>query len=328
MYVTTNFQNKCTACHEPHNPIQGLGKDERRAWADSEHGDTTAAAWATEDFKANTSCLRCHTATGYTNYVNSGFTNQSVFSQPGDNGREVLACSACHTSDSFARRPVGQFTAPYSNGNSPKTFPTVGNSNLCIPCHSARESGDSVAAITDFSNSGFKNSHYKAAAAVMYMSNAFINFTTLTAPAPSSNEGAPFTSKVSYAKTLLPDNLSVPTYGIIGGTTSSHRKLGTLLITGTEDFLDPNFSGGNGAAASVALTTNGPCVTCHLQADNAVPSVYGNPLPAVPAFRTAHGHRLQIDADAAAQLCLPCHSDAAPGHLNEGDRVGGSVYPS
>ena len=314
MYATTNFQKHCTACHEPHNPIQGLGKEERQAWASSEHGAVSEPAWATEDFKANSSCLRCHTATGYANYVNSGFTNQAVFAPASDQGREVLACSACHTSDSFSLRPVASFTAPYNSGKSPKTFPSVGTSNLCIPCHSARESGDTVSAVTDFSNVGFKNSHYKAAAAVMYMSNAFITYTTLTAPAATNNEGSPFASNKSYAKTLLPDNLSVPAFGVSGGTTSSHRRLGTPLIAGSEDYLP---------AGGSAIASNGPCVTCHLQADNAVQGLAGS---APPVFRTAHGHSLQIDSDAANQLCIPCHGDPSPGHLNGGDGKGHAVY--
>jgi hypothetical protein len=316
MYATTNFQNHCTACHEPHNPIQGLGKEERRAWATSEHGEVNEPAWNTEDFKENSSCLRCHTTTGYINYVSSGFTNQAVFAPASDKGREVLACSACHTADSFAVRNVAKFTAPYNAGKSPKTFPSVGTSNLCIPCHAARESGDTVSAVTNFANSSFKNSHYKAAAATMYMSNAFITYTTLSAPVPSNNEGSAFTSTKSLDKTMLPDNLSVPAYGISGGTTSAHRKLGTPLIAGTEGYLP---------AGGVALTTNGPCVTCHMQADNPVAgdTAQNSSIP-VPAVRTAHGHSLQIDNDTAQQLCLPCHADAP--HLDGGDGAGNAIY--
>jgi hypothetical protein len=316
MYATSKFQNKCTACHEPHNPIQGLGKEERRAWATSEHGEVNEPAWATEDFKANSSCLRCHTATGFINYVQSGFTNQAVFAPATDLGREVLTCSACHTADSFSVRPVGKYTATYNAGKNPKTFPTVGTSNLCIPCHSARESGDTVSAVTNFANSSFKNSHYKAAAATMYMSNAFINFTTLTAPAPSSTEGSAFTSAKTYFQTLMPDIASVPSYGVVGGQSSAHRKLGTPLITGSETYLP---KGG------IALTTNGPCVTCHLQADNPVAgdTAQNRNIP-VPAVRTGHGHSLQIDNDTAQQLCLPCHADAP--HLDGGDGIGGAKF--
>jgi nitrate reductase cytochrome c-type subunit len=316
MYVTTNYQKACTVCHEPHNPIQGLGKDERKAWAQSGHGDTTAAAWATEDFKTASggACARCHSTTGNLNYAKTGV--DSVFSQPGDNGREVLTCQACHMNDSFSVRPAAQFTAKYNSGKNPKTFPSVGNSNLCIACHSARESGDTVAAVADFSNSSFVNSHYMGAAATMYMSNAFINFTTQTAPAATNNEGSPFASTKPYAKNNLPDNLSVPGYGISGGTTSSHRRIGTPLIAGSETYLP---------AGGIAITTNGPCVTCHLQADNPIPgdTAQNMNIP-VPAVRTAHGHSLQIDNDTANQLCLPCHADAP--HLDGGTGTGAAIY--
>lgn len=323
MYVTTNFQNKCTACHEPHNPIQGLGKDERKAWAESGHGDVNGAAWATEDFKTASggACARCHSTTGNLNYAKTGV--DSVFSQPGDNGREVLTCQACHMNDSFSVRPAAQFTAKYNSGKSPKTFPSVGNSNLCIACHSARESGDTILGITtNLNNTGFKNSHYMGAAAVMYMSNAFISYTTATAPAATNNElnadgtKATFASTKPYSKNNLPDSASVPAYGISGGTTSAHRRIGTPLIAGTETYLP---------AGGIAITTNGPCVSCHMQADNPIPgdTAQNKDIP-VPAFRPGHGHSLQIDEATAQQICLPCHADAP--HLDGGDGAGNPIY--
>ena len=156
----------------------------------------------------------------------------------------MLGCNACHKSYNFKNhtsvRKVPAYTAPYNNNLSPKTFPNVGDSNLCIACHSARESGDSILAITtDLSNTGFKSSHNMAAAATMYLANAFISYTTLTAPVATNNEGSPFASTKPYAKNNLPDNVSVPSYGISGGTSSTHRKLGTTAIRG--DSHNPSF---------------------------------------------------------------------------------------
>ncbi len=202
-----------------------------------------------------------------------------------------------------------------------------GNSNLCIACHSARESGDSIAAVADFTNSSFVNSHYMAAAATMYMSNSFTNYTTLTSKMPGSKDTenlftnnyttpAVFVATANSTtldKTLLPLNTTAP-FGIAGGQNSAHRRLGTPLIAGSETYLP---------AGGIALTTNGPCVTCHMQADNPVAgdSAESKDLP-VPATRPAHGHSLLIDSATAFQVCLPCHGEQ---HLDGGDGAGNPI---
>ena len=321
-YVASNYQKNCSACHEPHNPINGTGKDERSTWAQSAHGDVNGAAWATEDFQAagQIACQRCHTATGFKNFVVGNFatpTPAASWAAAGDTAREVLACDACHSDDSFAVRPAVAFTAPYNGGKSPKTFPDTGTSTLCVACHSARESGDTIMAlkgVKDFSNTGFVNSHYMGAAALMYMSNAFVGYTSQSTKVPTNTENIAtytYSATKTYATYNQPDNLSVPAYGVSGGTSSAHRRLGTPLIAGSETYLP---------AGGIAITTNGPCVTCHMQADN---PVQGDSPVAVPAIRTGHGHSLQIDDQAAAQLCLPCHADAP--HLDGGDGNGNPV---
>src|SRR5450631_367138 len=72
--------NNCSACHEPHNPLNGAGKDERKAWADSGHGDTTGLAWAHYDFTIRDECNRCHTATGFVKAESNGFTDTKAAS--------------------------------------------------------------------------------------------------------------------------------------------------------------------------------------------------------------------------------------------------------
>lgn len=281
MYVTKNFENGCTACHEPHNPLKGKGAAERKAWADSGHGDVKALPWADEDFKGNTSCIRCHTSTGYSNFLANSWTTpfpSTTWATPGDNGREVLTCRACHVNDSFAVKGAPAFVAPYNSNKNPKTFPSVSKSNLCIACHSGRESADTIEAISDFTNVSFKNSHYKAGAALMYMASGFWNYTSSAQVIGSSTR----------LKTMTPDNVTVPTYGISGGVSSTHRKLGTTLINGDS----------HNAAFFVPGTAddNGPCVTCHLNVNG------------VPA-RAAHGHSWKIDANAFNQLCINCHDE-------------------
>lgn len=282
MYVTKNFENGCTACHEPHNPLKGKGAAERKAWAESGHGRVSNAPFADEDFKENTSCIRCHTSTGYSNFLANKWTTPfptSTWATAGDNGREVLTCRTCHVNDSFAVKSAPAFVAPYNSNKNPKTFPSVSKSNLCIACHSGRENADTIEAITDFSNASFKNSHYKAGAALMYMASGFWNYTSSSQAIGSSTR----------LKTMTPDNTSVPTYGVAGGVTSTHRKLGTTMINGD----------GHNPAVFVpgSFDDNGPCVTCHLNA-NGAPT----------GDRAAHGHSWKIDVNAAAQLCINCHA--------------------
>ena len=287
MYVTKNFENGCTACHEPHNPLNGKGAAERKAWAGSGHGKVSNAPFATEDFKNVTACIRCHTSTGYVNFL-TGQTGgptapwsdpfpATTWATPGDNGREVLTCRTCHVNDSFSVRRTTAFTIPYNNGNSPKALPNVEESNLCVACHSGRENEDTIEAVTDFTNASFKNSHYKAGAALMYLAAGFRNFTSQATKVGTS----------TYGKTLNPDNITVPTFGIAGGVSSTHRKLGTTLINGDS----------HSAAFFVpgVLDSNGPCVTCHLNA-------------AGVNNRPAHGHSWKIDVNAVAQVCINCHA--------------------
>ena len=295
MYVTRNFENGCTACHEPHNPLLGKGAAERKAWSGSGHGNVSNAPFAIEDFKTSTACIRCHTSTGYVNFL-SGLTGGTTgawsdpfpaktWATPGDNGREVITCRTCHVNDSFSVRGTTAFTIPYNSGNSPKALPNVSKSNLCVACHSGRENEDTIESVANFTNASFKNSHYKAGAALMFMSAGFRNFTTQTATIGTT----------TYAKTLNPDNITVPTYGIAGGVSSTHRKLGTTLINGD----------GHAPAVFVpgSFDDNGPCVTCHLNAN-------GAPTGNDPATgrRPATGHSWQIDVNAVAQVCINCHA--------------------
>lgn len=321
-FMESQDSYNCRNCHNPHdNTVLPAAK----AWATSAHGDVKGPAWTAKDFKADKDCLRCHTATGFAGYV----TTKPAFTPPtapqaASPSYGVLGCNACHKNYNFTNhtsvRKIAAYTAPYNSNLSPKTFPNVGDSNLCIPCHSGRESGDAinVNAVPDFSNASFINSHSMAAAATMYLSNAFINFTTLTAPAATSNEGSAFASNKSYAQTLLPADIGkggVGPGGVAGGVTSTHRALGTSSINQTETYLKGSY-----AVANNSINTNGPCVTCHMQADRPVDST--GLAASLPAVRTGAGHSLKIDNDALTQLCVPCHAEV---HLDGGDGAGNAI---
>lgn len=274
MYVTKNFENGCTACHEPHNPLKGKGAAERKAWADSAHGGVANLPFADEDFKGNASCIRCHTSTGYSNFVKSGWVvPTTTWATAGDNGREVLTCRTCHNNDSFSLKSAVAFTAPYAI---PATYPNVGESNLCIACHSGRANESDINTVANFANASFKNSHYKAGAGVMYLKVGFQNFTTATTPASST-----YTYGASY--TMYYGSGSTPA----GNVSSTHRKLGTTFINGDS----------HNAAFFVpgVADANGPCVTCHYNVSGVTK-------------RVATGHSQLIDVNAANQLCINCHA--------------------
>lgn len=283
-YVSAQYQGRCRACHNSHDSTV---TPQHREYAKSLHGDPQGAAWTYYDFKQDNraACNRCHTSTGYINFVTSGFTVATKGFSTGDASREMLACDACHASYDFKNsiRRVAAFTAPYTgyDGSTAARFPSVSKSNLCIPCHSGHVGGQAINAIAEakFSDTGFVNSHYLAAAGLMYMQNGFINFTSLTAPIVVESTFS------TYGKTLSPDNVSTPG-GMEGGQTSTHRRFGTTLINNYWNLAF--FAPGVG-------DQNGPCVTCHL-------NVNGTPQ------RPGSGHSLKIDANTYKQLCVVCHT--------------------
>jgi len=109
----SDFQSQCIWCHNPHdNRVLPQHKD----WAESGHGATTAAYLGT-DFKrrgspsdyrtqvAGDSCVRCHTATGFINWVGSGMQDVSAWgsstrlrfgSSTTAMTKQTLYCYVCH----------------------------------------------------------------------------------------------------------------------------------------------------------------------------------------------------------------------------------------
>jgi hypothetical protein len=108
----TPYESKCIWCHNPHdNRVLPQHKD----WAESGHGDTNAGPFATRsrDFKTlgssadwsqavGDNCVRCHTATGYINLVNSNMKDVSAWGLQADGktpisfNRQTLYCNVCH----------------------------------------------------------------------------------------------------------------------------------------------------------------------------------------------------------------------------------------
>lgn len=317
MYLATNTKN-CNNCHNPHNPNP---TDTHTAYAESGHGDVNGVAWASEDFKENSSCIRCHTTTGYVNYVTHFTAPTAGFGAAGDATREVLACNACHTSYDFKNsvRSVGAFTTPYTANGGSNLIPDVGESNLCIPCHTGRASQADILALSDaaMSNTSFKNPHYMPAAGIMYLKTGFINFTSAVTQAGSTymkSYSLPLAG-VNAAGYPLSGGVDAKYGGITGGLTSTHRALGTPTVRGRETWMQ------FGTTIQGPFETKGPCVTCHINSDiTKMPAFTGDTTQspfldtvkygAIPTTRSASGHNLSATSfDANKQSCIPCHND-------------------
>lgn len=241
-YITIGGKN-CSACHEPHNPIKGAGKQERKDWEKSGHGDINGAAWVHYDFTTRNNCTACHTSAGFVKVLDNNFTDNSALSAT-TLGKQPLTCDACHSSNDFkksVRTLSTAFVAPYTPSLSASAaFPAgtvIGNSQLCIPCHAGLASGQSVTNLPDanMGNVSFINSHYMAAAGIMYVKAGYTDFID-----PATVIGAS-----TYGKSLTSTDDG-------GAISSTHRKLGTAPMA-----TDSHVGG-------QSMISGGPCVVCHM----------------------------------------------------------------
>lgn len=201
-YVSSRYISHCTYCHNPHDTGSAIVK--ARQWAESPHGDTRAGAYSAYDFKTRGSappmsisfeanCVRCHTTTGFLNFVKSGFLDVHTWGRDSDKTKEVTGCDACHDngagrSYSYQVRSVPAATI-YYNYSSAKTFPTVklnnsatvypnaGPSNVCMPCHTGRGIGrmikDAAALGLNFANANSPGAHYRPAGANLFQVSGY-----------------------------------------------------------------------------------------------------------------------------------------------------------
>lgn len=181
-YVTP--RSSCGDCHSTADNNAAIRSD----WAASGHGDTGAPPWTGNDFKTEAGCARCHTTTGYVNYVTSGFVNMAAWGDPADPTKEVLACNGCHNPD-FSRRafslvdpsgPSFSFTFPVSGTDVATSYKFSSlispngiknsDSNNCMLCHRGNIDGEIIkkaAAFGDFTGVGRLLPHGMAAAGML-----------------------------------------------------------------------------------------------------------------------------------------------------------------
>lgn len=141
----------------------------RAAWASSGHADSTAPAFNrwNSDGEVPASCARCHTASGYQDYIGADGTAANETNANHAIG-QVVSCTACHN--------------PVADNLDHVTFPSgvvvegLGSEARCMTCHQGRSSGDTIeaqitaAAVGDDEISSaltFSNIHYYAAGATL-----------------------------------------------------------------------------------------------------------------------------------------------------------------
>jgi len=145
--------------------VAGLRRDDPGHFA----GSTEAWRHWDEDGEVQSSCAKCHSATGLPLYLELGVNK----AEPLSNG---MLCTTCHDSlPEFTRYAVDEVEFP---SGAEASFGEGEDANLCINCHQGRESTVSVnariasAAVEsdDVVSSGlsFRNIHYFAAGATLF----------------------------------------------------------------------------------------------------------------------------------------------------------------
>jgi hypothetical protein len=186
----------CSSCHNPHSADITINQQ----WINSGHGNLTADPWVHYNWKLTSrqACQQCHTTTGFKNFANSqatydanGDTNPDTpndFSHLSGEQLEVIYCDGCHVNYSGGMRNPGPITANYNvfisgvkYADVSYPYPDVSKSNVCMGCHTGRESGESIKQLNvqggmpsaNFGNLSFINSHYLTAGGTLFTATGY-----------------------------------------------------------------------------------------------------------------------------------------------------------
>jgi|GEM_PF-2125923 len=228
-------------------------------------------------------CVRCHTTTGFINYVNPSnpstpvLTDIHAWGTTADRTREMINCSACHNSTStsgfdatFSRRTVGvpspdpydvncvETWYNYSSSATKKIVRTkyftdnvndLVDSNMCIVCHSGISSGNLIKQTTGAWNNQTCTSTSPSIVCKLGTGTGNAQVTSGLGSTFWNNAGFIDPHGMGSADLLIPDN-NRSGYEFIPGSASTtfHSNIGTPGSTAPL----------NG--------TEGPCVGCHMTA--------------------------------------------------------------
>ena len=125
----------------------------------------------------STSCQRCHTSTGFSNFADdptgydpadNDFSHFASGTQDGSQN-EMIYCWACHSDveEGVLRNP-GAITEEYDPAVI-VSYPDIEGSNVCMGCHLGRETGEVVKETVDADGvRSFINSHYFSAGGQLF----------------------------------------------------------------------------------------------------------------------------------------------------------------
>lgn len=246
----------CRNCHNPHDANTAINNQ----WAASKHANRAAAgAWAHYNWTEasgnvrndgsatsnRTACQRCHTTTGVIAYlVANADGNTADYVAPlaysANYKPEMLHCNGCHTDSVGGLRATGRVTPGYTND--PFQYPDAGASNLCLVCHTGRESGGSIANDTDADGvRSFINSHYLTAGGTVYGAS-----------------GYEYTGQ-SYANPSFYAHDKIGTTGA-PGTGTRGPCIGCHLSSSESHSFEPVAKDAQGAVTAITSTV---CASCH-----------------------------------------------------------------
>ncbi|MCM0082761.1 hypothetical protein L4X63_14295 [Geomonas sp. Red32] len=294
-YVTPN--NSCTDCHGHNNQING-------EYAETMHADPYGRWKSASYFKyrgfssasvnpsnsASDGCVRCHTTTGFVNFINSNFQDLRAwgFQNTADTTGEVITCRACHVTTKGAISGEAEVALPEGNINgwNPASIRAYNKPFTAYYNYSSKLSGKIIKSATyrDFKNSNVCISCHAGRngatnGAVFATLGTFAQYTTLTLTGGSAL-GAPHGV---YQAAILDGKMGY--------------KFGNKYSTYT--------SAANGHAA-IGVTyagtgTSGPCVTCHMD-NNTETGSNGS------ASYRKHNFEVAKADGTLPTVCATCHS--------------------
>lgn len=183
--------DSCTAsCHDPH--VFDLTINEQ--WAAGSHrpipmgplsGTTPSAPanWGAVDHDFSSACLRCHSAAGFAELngaVGDAVATSNAFGEAG----AYITCNACHdgvnnvsAANTRLRLNGDANIFAYTGTSVALIVDGAGPSATCISCHQGRSTGlkvkDQYASALSTSNFGSANSHYLAAAGILWKTSGY-----------------------------------------------------------------------------------------------------------------------------------------------------------
>ncbi len=188
--VNSTSNESCTAsCHDPH--VFDLTINNQ--WAAGAHrpipagplsGTTPSAPanWGAVDHDFGSACLRCHSAAGFAE-LNGAFGNAVATSNAFGEAGAYITCNACHdgvnnvTAANMRLRLNGVANIFAYTGTSVALTVDAGPSATCIYCHQGRSTGlkvkDQYASALSTANFGSANSHYLAAAGILWKTSGY-----------------------------------------------------------------------------------------------------------------------------------------------------------